>query len=73
MEIYQTLVRDGITLTEHFAAIQELHKRMDKLEGTLNFKLNDGPIANHSKRIKELEETVELLSKRLNEVVEMKR
>ena len=34
----------------------ELCKKVDKLEGVMNFKLNDGPIANHSKRIKDLEE-----------------
>ena len=33
----------------------ELVKKGEKLEGQLNFKLNDGPIHNHSVRIAELE------------------
>jgi len=42
-------------------------KRVEKLEGVLNFKLNDGPIANHSKRIADLEETAEALSETVDQ------
>ena len=33
----------------------DLVKNVEKLEGQLNFKLNDGPIHNHSVRIEKLE------------------
>ena len=45
----------------------ELVKKVEKLEGQLNFKLNDGPIANHSKRIADLEETAESLSETVDQ------
>ena len=46
----------------------ELVKKVEKLEGVLNFKLNDGPIMNHSKRIADLEETAEALSETVDQL-----
>ena len=43
----------------------ELVKKVEKLEGQLNFKLNDGPIHNHSVRIVSLEEWKKSLAPRL--------
>lgn len=45
----------------------ELCKKVESLEGKLNFKLNDGPIMNHSKRIADLEETAEALSETVDQ------
>lgn len=47
---------------------RELVKKVEKIEGVLNFKLNDGPIANHSKRIADLEETAEALSETVDQL-----
>ena len=54
----------------------DMCKKVEKLEGQLNFKLNDGPIFNHGKRIADLEkqqaqvnasENIERICKRLND------
>jgi len=46
----------------------ELVKKVEKLEGVLNFKLNDGPIHNHSVRIAELEKLVALVAHHTNKI-----
>ena len=47
---------------------RELCKEVEILKGQLNFKLNDGPIANHSRRIANLEETAESLSETVDQL-----
>jgi hypothetical protein len=68
--INRTLKRHGEAHLAHDLLPQftELVKKVEKLEGQLNFKLNDCPIMNHSKRIADLEETAEALSETVDQL-----